>query len=186
MYLVAHYAHEDPKQPGSHYVYEGPVREIEDETKSLAYDWGPVFVQWYARTADSEPHFYLIETCGTKPPLDTRRPAPDLPMVTECSVTFTEPSRAFVMAYYLHPDPQKRHKRFVYRSSTIEPDLTEPEITLDLAGPVAVEWYYRQLGQLVRAPGGGWVLAKICGEIPVSSRPMMASPLDDPPLIARR
>lgn len=167
-FLVLYYDHDDPADSGSPFTYVTPVRVLGSGAASVAYDWGPVAVQWYGRAAGTTDRFKQLRGgCGLVPPKNVSREPRTATPLTECSLLTILPMEIYARAYYLHADPDEPFRRYVYRSEN-SVTLAMERVVLDLAYPVGVAWYYRQCASLVSFPSGQWVLAKTCGEIPAA------------------
>jgi hypothetical protein len=111
------------------------------------------------------------------PPLDTRRDAPDLPVLDSCPVLFEEEMVAFVQAYYLHPDPDNPTRRFMFKSEKILTIVDGEPTSVEVATPVAVQWFTRACGTLAQLENT--VEVKTCGVVPTSTPIFIEEP---PPL----
>jgi hypothetical protein len=161
---IVFYDFPDP-ETGDLYAHIWEPRILRDEEVATVADLWPVAVRWWGRAAGTEDRFRQQGGCGSIPPRKTSRVSYNTTPLTECSLVTTAPMELYLWAYYNHPDPEDPGQRWRYRSENfIQEEAGEADV--EVRHPVAVQWYYRRCGTLVRSLSNEWVLARTCGEMP--------------------
>jgi len=171
--LVSIYLLDDPERL---YIYSDAVRVLHDEESSVMADWFPVAVQIYGKDQEVEidPRRHgrpgrdrvtkrtkMVGGCGKVPRKPVSKdPKNEVPLF-ECEVDLDKPMTYYMIAYYLHPDPENPAVRFQFRSEdrTTEEPMT---VTMGLGYPLTVQWWFRKGGTLAHYPAGDWELLKEC------------------------
>jgi len=165
VYFVAHYGERDPKdyrveEDRGNFTLRSPLYTVEDQTIEANSALFPVAYQWFIRP-DRSKEYHVAKTCGTVPhpcacdPWDGVVADPE-----ECSITVQRKQRAYLVAYYLHEDPEMGGIRYAFESKPVKYKKVETVEISTENYPEAIEWFVKLEGF------DDFVEAGVCGVIP--------------------